>query len=285
MLGALRKESQRVTSRASMISATGTPLMTASFIRADGIEKTTAVVQEREFAEPEDAVPRAAIQVGDVHQAVSGIGHEVDDFRDGIFVVAANHRLGQKDAGLAEEAGGAGENAQVEAFGVDLHYVREGRAAGSGDFVESLDFDGGLPGARGFSIAVLEQKRAAVVAGRNAHGHATGFVAGSSIDPLNLVAAVEEVLNMAFQVILRLDERVAGVGEELDRLARPESPVRANLHDVFGGEAELLERSEKGIQALAEPGTIVDAHEAVAESAQGCLENTLHLPRKPHLSP
>src|SRR6266478_1771572 len=53
MLGALRKESQRVTSRASMISATGTPLMTASFIRADGIEKTAAVVQEREFAEPE----------------------------------------------------------------------------------------------------------------------------------------------------------------------------------------------------------------------------------------
>src|SRR5216683_4828667 len=262
-----------------------TPLMTASFIRADGVEQRAAVVQEREFAEPEDAVPRAAIQVGDVHQVVSGIGHEVDDFRDGILVVAADHRLGQKDAGLAEEIRGAGENAQVEAFGVDLHHVREGRAAGSGDFIQSLDFDGGLPGARGFSIAVLGQKGAAVVAGRNAHGHATGFVAGSAIDPVNLAAAVEEVLNMALQVILRFDERVLRVGKELDGLACPEPPVRANVHDVFGREAELLERSEKGIQAFAGPGTIVHANEAIAESAQGCLENTLHLPRKPHLSP
>src|SRR5207249_3766855 len=113
-----------------------------------------------------------------------------------------------KDVRLAEEIRGAGENAQVEAFGVDLHHVRERRTAGSGDFVESLDFDGGLPGARGFSMAVLEQKGAAVVAGRHAHGHATGFVAGSSIDPLNLVAAVEKVLNIALQVILRLDEGV-----------------------------------------------------------------------------
>src|SRR6266478_3014385 len=262
MLGAPRKESQRATCRASMISATGTPLMTASFIRADGIEKTAAVVQEGEFAEPEDSVPRAAIQVGDVHQAVSGIGHEVDDFRDGILVVAADHRLGQKDAGLAEEIRGAGENAQVEAFGVDLHHVREGRAAGSGDFVESLDFDGGLPGARGFPIAVLEQKSAAVVAGRNAHGHATGFVTGGSSDPVNLAPAVEEVLNVAFQVILRLDQRVVGVGKEPDRLACPEPPVRANVNDVFGGEAELLERSEKGTEAFAGLRTIVDAHEA-----------------------
>src|SRR5216683_4795880 len=217
-----------------------TPLMTASFIRADGVEQRAAVVQEREFAEPEDTVPRAAIQVGDVHQAVFGIGHEVDDFRDGIFVVAADYRLNQKDAGLAEETRGAGENAQVEAFGVDLHHVREGRAAGSGNFVECLDLDGGLPGARGFSIAVLEQKSAAVVAGPNAHGHATGFVAGSSIDPLNLVAAVEEVLNMALQVILRLDEGVLRLGKKLDRLACPEPPVRANVHDVLGGEPSFL---------------------------------------------
>ena len=33
MLGALRKESQRVTSRVSMISATGTPLMPAGLLK------------------------------------------------------------------------------------------------------------------------------------------------------------------------------------------------------------------------------------------------------------
>ncbi len=72
---------------------------------------------------------------------------------------------------------------------------------------------------------------------------------------------------MALQVVLRLDESVVRIGKVFERFPGPESPVRADVEDVLGGEAEPLEQREKGIEAFAGPGTIVDADEAEAESA------------------
>jgi hypothetical protein len=46
--------------------------------------------------------------------------------------------------------------------------------------------------------------RASPLAGKDIHWHTSGLVACAGIDPLNFLAAIEEVLNIALQVILRL---------------------------------------------------------------------------------
>src|SRR5260370_11307246 len=100
------------------------------------MEERAAIAQESKLGEPEDAVAGAAVEVGDVDEAVSGCGHEFDDFRDGIFVIAANHGFHQKNVGFAEQAGGASEDLEVETFCVNLHHFGGRSAAGRDSFVQ-----------------------------------------------------------------------------------------------------------------------------------------------------
>src|SRR5260370_1041752 len=89
----------------------------------------------------EDAVFGAAVKISDVHKAVSGVGHELHDFSDGIFVVAANHGFHQEDFGLAEQVRGTAKDVEIKAFGVNLDHVRQIHVAGRYDFVEGLHCD------------------------------------------------------------------------------------------------------------------------------------------------
>ncbi len=183
----------------------------------------------------------AAVEVGDVEEAVAGAGHEADDFGGGVFVVAADDGFDEEDVGFAEEIGSAGENFEVEAFGVDFYHVGQGRADGGDDFVECFYGDGDLLRAGGVAVAVGEDEGGAIVALRKIQGHGSGFIAGARVDPLNFVAAIEEILNVGLQVILRLDESVAGIGKMFEGGASPIAAVGADVENVFGGEAELLE--------------------------------------------
>ncbi len=138
--------------------------MRGLFVGGDGVEEGAGVAEEGELAEPEDAVPGAAIEIGDVHEAVSGVGHELNDFRDGIFVVAADHRFHQEDVGFAEQVGSADEDFEVETFRVNLHHFGWRGAAGGDDFVQGFYGDGRLLRAGGLAVAVGEDEGAAAVA-------------------------------------------------------------------------------------------------------------------------
>jgi hypothetical protein len=69
----------------------------------------------------------------------------------------------------------------------------------------------------------------------------------------------------------------------LDGGAGPIAAVCAHVEDVFRGKAEPLEQREKGIEAFAGPGTLVDANEAEAEFAQEGLNEAFHLSLRTHL--
>ena len=50
------------------------------------LEQWAFISQIRELAGPEDAVPRAAVEVRNVHKIVSGASHELDYFCWRIFI-------------------------------------------------------------------------------------------------------------------------------------------------------------------------------------------------------
>src|SRR5260370_5448782 len=248
------------------------------------MEERAAIAKESKLGEPEDAVAGAAVEVGDVDEAVSGCGHEFDDFREGLFVLADNDGFHQKNVGFAEQAGGASEDLEVETFCVNLHHFGGRSAAGRDYFVQGFYGDGGLLRTGGLAVAIGEDEGAAIVAGRDTHRHCSGLIAGGGIDPVNFAAAIEEVPNMGLQVILRLDEGVVSAGKMLEGGAGPIAAVGADVEDMRGSKTESLEQREKGIEAFAGPGTVVDANKAVAEFFQDRLENTSHLRRELHVT-
>jgi hypothetical protein len=79
-----------------------------------------------------------------------------------------------------------------------------------------------------------------------------------------------------FQVILRLDERVTGIGKMFQSSAGPIAAIGANVEDVFRSEAQPLEQREKGIEAFAGAGTVADADEAESEFGNEGLEQLFH---------
>src|SRR5258708_22067377 len=176
--------------------------------------------------------------------------------------------------GLAHRGGAPRQYAEVKAFGVDLHHVRRRRTGGN--FVQRFDGHGRLRQSRLPRLFLAQRKRAAIVASRQGKGKSPGHVSRSRVDPLNLIAAIEQVLYIALQVVLRLDERVARVGKMLDGGGSPESAVGADVEDVFGSKPQPLQQCEKWIEALAGFGAVIDAHDPVTEYTKEPMDQALH---------
>jgi len=84
-----------------------------------------------------------------------------------------------------------------------------------------------------------------VIRPENVQRRNSGAVAGARIYPVDMESAIDQILAVNPQFILRLDQRVLRLGKIVHSFASPVPMIRADIQNVLWIESKLLYQREE----------------------------------------